>query len=188
LLLKDRQMKKVISFTIFILVLFLVSTPSFAQENVGSGSAQTQVDYTLPYPGLLPDSPFYFLRATRDKIISLLISDPLKKAEFDLLQADKRLAAGMYLRDKKKYEMAATSISKGENYFESAITQAKIAKNKGQSVGDIASRLYKSAQKHEEVIKDLESRTKGNLKATFLAEEKRADDFEKRAKEFLPQK
>ena len=187
LLLKDRSMKKLL-ILVTLICLFLISTPSFAQENSASSSAQIPVDYMLPYPGLLPDSPFYFLRATRDKIISFLISDPLKKSEFDLLQADKRLSAGVYLGNKNKFEMAATSISKGENYFESALEKAREAKKAGQSVEDIAQRLDKSAQKHEEVIKDLESKTKGNLKTTFAAEEKRADDFENRAKEFLPQK
>src|SRR3989344_5431146 len=79
------------------------------------------VEYNLPYPGLLPDSPFYSLKSLRDKIVSFLISSPLKKAEFNLLQADKRLNAGLYLfnsakqnggdKDAKKINLAIVTIS-----------------------------------------------------------------------------
>ncbi len=178
--------KLVLALTLF--SFFLISTYSFAQENSSSDSAQTSVDYILPYPGLLPDSPFYFLRATRDRVISFLITEPLKKAEFDLLQADKMLSAGIYLGDKKKYELAVTSISKGENYFESAIAQAVQARKEGKPVGDIAAQLYNSARKHQEVLKELETKTSGSLRASFVEEEKRAAVFEKKAKLILSQK
>lgn len=179
-------MKKIVIFIVF-LALLLFPMHVFAQQE-SSQSAKPQVDYTLPYPGLLPDSPLYFLRATRDRIISFLISDPLKKAEFDLLQADKRLNAGIYLSDKKKYELAVTTISKGENYFENAIVKTKEAKKQGKTVGGIASNLYLSALKHQQVLKELQNKTKGNLKESFLQEEKRALEFEKKAKLLLPDK
>ena len=149
---------------------------------------QSAFDYVLPYPGLLPDSPFYFLRATRDRIVCLLISDPLKKAEFDLLQADKRLSAGIYLGDKKKYELAVTSISKGENYFESAIAKTIQARKEGKPVGDLVTKLHSSSIKHQDVLRDLVSKTKESLRASFVEEEKRAADFEKKVKLILSQK
>src|SRR5690242_14285884 len=55
-------------------------------------------DYTMPYPGLLPDSPLYSLKVFRDRVISFFISDPLKRSSFDLLQADKRLEGAYYLQ------------------------------------------------------------------------------------------
>ncbi|MBF8250036.1 MAG: LPXTG-motif cell wall anchor protein, partial [Candidatus Levybacteria bacterium] len=87
----------------FSFLIFLSSfSISFAKSDLAAAQTATpssnqEVNYELPYPGLLPDSPLYFLRVTRDKLVSFLISDPLKKAEFDLLQADKRLNAGIYL-------------------------------------------------------------------------------------------
>src|SRR3989344_1770388 len=99
---------------------------SFAQEELSIKEAtesadieeNKSVDYDLPYPGLLPDHPLYFLKMMRDSAIGFLISDPLKKAEFDLLQADKRLNSGLYLlhNDKdKNAELAQSTISKGED-------------------------------------------------------------------------
>lgn len=177
-------MKKALLLVVFLTLLFL-PTQIFAQENTGSQSAKAKVEYDLPYPGLLPDSPFYFLRATRDKVVSLLISEPLKKAEFDLLQADKRLAAAVFLANKKKYSLAVTTISKGENYFESALFQVRQAIKEGKLAGDVVSHLYLSSLKHQEVLKELENKTSGSLKASFIEEEKRAAGFEKKAKEIL---
>lgn len=179
-------MKKLL---IVLLIIFLfVPAQVFAQEEEGSPSAEVKVEYTLPYPGLLPDSPLYFLRASRDRIVSFLISDPLKKAEFDLLQADKRLAAGIMLAEKNKYELANSTISKGENYFESALAKAQEAKKQRIAVDSIASRLYHSSLKHQEVLQEMEQKTKGSLRASFSEELKRAIEFEKKAKLILSQK
>ena len=173
-------MKKILLLAIFFIFL-LVPVQVFAQEVEGTPSAEVKVEYALPYPGLLPDSPFYILRTARDRIISFLISNPLKKAEFDLLQADKRLAAGMYLANKDKYELANVTISKGENYFESALAKAEEARKQGIAIDAIASSLYHSSRKHQEVIGELEQKTKGDLRARFSKEAKRAVEFEKKA-------
>lgn len=185
LLWQEDSMKKILLLAVF-LSLLLIPFQVFAQVE-SSPSAQTLVDYTLPYPGLLPDSPIYFLKTARDRIISFLISDPLKKAEFNLLQADKRLAAGVYLANKNKYGLANTTISKGENYFESAIAKAEEAKKLGFVVSSLAANLQNSARKHQEVIKELEEKTKGELRAKFGQEAKRAAEFEKKAKLILSQ-
>ena len=151
-----------------------------ATESSIVDNAEKRVEYQLPYPGLLPDSPLYFLKALRDAIVDFLISDPLKKADFYLLAADKRLNAGAYLvKNKNKYELAESAISKGENYFEKAITKAKEAKKQGIDIGGIRSRLLLSSQKHQEIINDLmenaDSKTKGKFSALF----KRAEKYEK---------
>ena len=45
-------------------------------------TTETTVKYELPYPGILPDNPLYFLKQIRDWIMERLITDPLKKIEF----------------------------------------------------------------------------------------------------------
>ena len=178
-------MKKIL-FVASLVLLFL--SPFSAKAEGGSSSAKLQVDYALPYPGLLSDSPFYFLRATRDRIVSLLISDSYKKAEFDLLQADKRLSAGIYLANKGRYDLSQVTISKGENYFEEALTEAKNAKKQGQNTAGLVNSLYLSAVKHQQVLKDISEKSNSTFKSSFLQEEKRAQQFEKMAKEILSEK
>ena len=55
------------------------------------------VDYQLPYPGMLPDNPLYFLKVFRDNLTSFFINKPLDKAHFDLLQSDKDVEASYLL-------------------------------------------------------------------------------------------
>ena len=116
------------------------------------------VDYALPYSGLLPDNPLYFLKVTRDKIVNLLISDSLKKADFDLLQADKRIGAALSLfnsskKNSKKAELIGSTASKAEDYFEKAIQKVKEAKKEGKETKDLAGRLNDSVRKHQELLK-----------------------------------
>lgn len=180
-------MKRLIFFLIFIFTFLFITSSSFAQQSSmslqqSSQSSEMKIDYQLPYPGLLPDSPFYFFRALRDRIVSFLITDPIKKAEFNLLQTDKRISAGLLLAKEKKYELANTTISKALNYFEEALSKTKEAKKEGQPVKDMAARLYLSSLKQQEVLKDLISKTSGKIKEIFLEELKRAEELGKRAK------
>lgn len=151
-----------------------------AKESMASSSSQT-VNYELPYPGLLPDSPIYFLRIIRDKMVSFLISDPLKKSEFDLLQADKRLNAGIYLFKKGKVSMSISTISKAENYFEQAIEKAKEARSEGMAINEITRKLIDSSKKHQEELDFLEKKSPQNFKASFELLLQRVNNFEKEA-------
>lgn len=167
------------SFFLFFLVLLFIFTPfSFAQGDVAvtvegaSDSAEAILEntdeYQLPYPGMLPDNPLYPLKTFRDKVVSFLITDPLKKAEFNILQADKRLQAGIYLIDKsKKYKLAIETISKGENYLDEAFLKTNDAYKQGMDTGVIRSRLEKSVSKHDSVISTLTKKSPKEFKAGF---------------------
>jgi hypothetical protein len=169
------------SFLIFLLG-FNFNSPKIyaAMEDSSASSSSKQVNYDLPYPGLLPDSPLYFLRVTRDKIVEFLISDPLKKSEFELLQADKRLNAGIFLFNKGKISLALTTVSKAENYFSNALDSLGEARRQGKSVGGIEGKLKDALGKHEQELKSLIENSDANLKANFERELKRVMDFEER--------
>lgn len=155
-------MRKIILFTVFILTVLLVPSYSLAKEedldpSISPSPTPTltpkPVDYQLPYPGLLPDSPLYFLKIVRDRIIDFLIADPLKQAEFDLLQSEKRFASGIVLLEKGKKELGATTISKGENYFEKAIDNIETANNQGTDTSSLLEKMYRSVKKQQEILK-----------------------------------
>lgn len=154
---------------------FPKSNLAFAKETatVPSESEASKVNYELPYPGLLPDNPLYILRVIRDRIVSFLISDSRKKAEFNLLQADKRLNAGIYLFNKNKIADAISVISKSENYFGEAIQKTKEAIQEGIEMGDLISKLDNSSKKHQEVLRELKEKAPKNLKPNFDALAKR---------------
>ncbi len=171
-----RKICYLVFFVIFLLG-FNISFVYSKGSETPSSPAQ-EINYELPYPGLLPDNPLYFLRAIRDRAVSFLISDPKKKAEFNLLQADKRLNAGIYLFDKRKVDLSISTVSKAENYFEEALEKAKEAAKQGMSISDIAGKLKDSSKKHQKEIYLLSQKSPQNLRGNFDSQQERAAKFE----------
>lgn len=111
------------------------------------------IEYQLPYPGILPNHPLYFLKQIRDTLLDRLIVDPLRKTEFYILQADKRLSMGLMLFDKGNGILGESVISKGEQYLNKTVMQLTDVKNSGREIpGSIMDRLERSVAKHLEVV------------------------------------
>lgn len=182
---------------LFIAFLLLLSIPSpvLAQKDVSTDSAVSSSSitptpeplYSLPYPGLLPDSPLYFLKVSRDRVISFLISDSLRKAEFDILQADKRLSGGVKLVEKKNYVLAESTFSKGLNYFESSIGNIQQAKKEGRDIKPLWQRMKLSIGKHAEIFSNLIKTEPKEKEGYFQESLKRATRYQTRVKELMPQ-
>lgn len=147
-------------------------------------ASPTPVSYQLPYPGMLPDNPLYVFKAIRDAMWSFMISSPLKKADFDLLQADKRVNASYLLvtQEKGKAVLAEPTFSKAENYFEQAITQAINAKKQGMDIGDVVKRMTTANLKHQETLMGIEGSVSKQERKLFQQDEKRLQDLGKRVR------
>ena len=146
----------------------------------------TTVSYELPYPGILPGSPLYSLKALRDKLMEIFISDPLKKSSFYLLQADKRLAAGLILYERGDIIVAETTISKGQNYLEKSINKMIEAKNSQHNVSDVFAKIKSSSAKQRQELERLSKKAKGDEAKKLIADYKRSQQLEKRVSEFNP--
>src|SRR5258708_38682343 len=83
----------------FVVAVYLTLATAYAQAAVTPTQpiSSTPIDYQLPYPGLLPDSPLYFLKMLRDNLTSFFLSKPLDKANFELLQSYKNIEASYLL-------------------------------------------------------------------------------------------
>lgn len=177
-------MKKFLVLIILSVIFFINLQSVYAQDALTpTASPSPTIDYPLPYPGILPDNPLYFMKALRDKVVSFFISGPLKKAEFDLLMADVRLNAAQYLfvKGESKYSLAETTISKGENYFYNSLIMVSEAKQQGMQVNDFVSKLIIASQKYQQVIKELESKSSNAIRDRLAGDEQRAKNFEIRA-------
>lgn len=128
------------------IILLVLFTFLLSQPVVATGG----VEYNLPYPGILPDSPVYVLKVMRENIFSFFIRDPKQKAFYQLFLSDKRLAAGLALVGKKNYDLGATTILKSQEYFTQAVDLAARLKDP-----DLTAKLIVSGSKHEELISDL---------------------------------
>lgn len=168
-------------FILFFSALFLIVSArnSFAQElsvtPVASASPtpiSENVEYTLPYPGMLPDNPLYNLKVVRDRVIEFLISTPIKKAEFYLLSSDKRVNTGYYLIMKDKDDMGVLYISKSNNYMNMAISEGYNAKEQGN---EVLQKMKTSIKKHKQLIKEVENKVDKNNRSKLTIEVKRLD-------------
>ncbi len=148
-------------FFVFFLIaffLFLFSgTTSFAQKKIDFidevSTKSTSVDYQLAWPGMLPDNPLYKLKVLRDKIISKLIADPIKKIEWDLIMADKTIYASVLLLDKGNIALAKETALKGEHYFTILVTDYKWAFWRHQGITqELDNKIKLAVLKHQEIF------------------------------------
>lgn len=135
----------------------LLSASAYAAEEMQDASPSAVVEYTFPYPGLLPDSPLYIVKTIRDRVVSIFIKDTLKKASFDLLQADKRIQSSVLLTKKSPVNesLVVSTFSKGDNYFEEALHNLAKAKREKREVTLLQGQMQTAAKKYKEVLKDI---------------------------------
>lgn len=128
------------------------------------------VEYALPYPGILPDHPLYFLKKFRDQIMESLIVDPTRKIEFFMLQADKGINTGAFLAAKQKEALALDALQRGRKYFERAIDAATSLKAEGKEIpGYILERFTNAPLKYKEVVGDITSKASDAQKDDLMS-------------------
>lgn len=148
--------KILISFLFFVFLVLTTATFYVLDYPRATTINQEKVAYNLPYPGILPDHPLYFIKLVRDKIIEFTTRDNLKKARLYLLASDKRAAMTMPLVKKGKGKLAITTISKGEKYFLQIPLLIETAKKQGDSPDPgLMNDLKVSNAKHQEIIESL---------------------------------
>lgn len=143
-----------------------------------------EINYTLPYPGILPDHPLYSLKTLRDRILELLIRDPLRKAEFYLLMADKRLNMGIYLTNKEKFSLAESTVAQGETYFLKGVDfLERINSSEKSAVLQTVLNKFRTADlKHKEAINNLKIKSPDNTKKGYSDSLKSLDKIQEKLK------
>jgi len=154
-------------FAVSILAFSVVRVSAASTEKVATQEAQAKTDYFLAYPGLLPDHPLYSLKMVRDRIWLWLTNNSLKKAELLLLFADKRLGAAKALIEGNKVELGVSTMMKGEKYLERAISQGKMAAEKGEDAQVFLVKLSQATLKHQEVLTELVNKVPESFKESL---------------------
>ncbi|MDO8659014.1 MAG: DUF5667 domain-containing protein [Candidatus Parcubacteria bacterium] len=130
------------------------------------------VEYSLAWPGILPDNKLYKLKVLRNKIIERMIVDPVKKIEFDLLMADKTIYASKLLVDKGKIALARETVLKGENYYSILVQDYNTALLRGRRMpASLDQKITLAAKKHQEIFEEVKNKLEGEDKKTFEAAE-----------------
>lgn len=135
---------------------FATSSARFVVVDEASAAARPKVDYSLPYPGILPDNPFYKLKMIRDRLWIFLTPDPIDRSELFLLYADKRLGAGKALIEEGKVSLGLSTITKGEKYLERAVLEAEKTKKQGKNLNQLPSKLVKACVGHQAILTELQ--------------------------------
>ncbi len=129
---------------IFLIILFLS-----LNRSVLAG----EIDYHFPFPGILPDHPFYPLKILRDEIYDFFLTDQLKKAEFKLLTADKRFYMAVMLKEKNKKQLALTTVKQALNYYRSGILLLVRLKLQAERVDTLQDKFLTASWKYEEILR-----------------------------------
>jgi Domain of unknown function (DUF5667) len=132
-------------------------------------TAALKVDYYLPYPGVLPDSPIYKIKMLRDRVKLVLARDTYKKAELELLYADKRINAAIALADGGKMNLAVTTATKAEKYLEQVTMRILKLNGEGKDVKSWLGTLQKATAKHQEYLESMVGKTSGGEKEVLDA-------------------
>jgi hypothetical protein len=126
-----------------------------AGEMNATSGALVKIEYYLPYPGLLPDSPLYKVKALRDRVTLWLTFGEQNKARRELLYADKRINAATFLVQGGKNSLGVTTATKAEKYLETAVNRAVKEAGAGQDAKSLLADLAKACTKHLEIWQEL---------------------------------
>lgn len=120
-------MKKII-FLLVVISFLVVGCEAFAEES-------------LPDPGILPDSSFYFLKAWKENIQTFFAFGEENKARQYLHLAEVRLAEYQKMIEKGKDEIAQKVLDKYEKQLNNALAKTEELKNKGRDAKDFSVKI-----------------------------------------------
>lgn len=152
---------------ILLLSVMAVTSPERVKPNdvaLGPTSDESKVEYYLPYPGVLPDSMLYKVKAGRDWVKLAMTWNGEDKGRLELLYADKRINAAQILVDGNKVDLGIVTAVKAENYLQNAsnrVIDLQDTKDEKSLLGD----MRKAGLKHREILKQIGQRAGGAMNA-----------------------
>ena len=161
--------------TILMAVLFLTTRVMAQTEELTDknptptvASVSEELDYTLPYPGILLDNPLYVFKNLRDRIMHLFLNNPVKRIEFSLLQSDKYLAMAMAYADMKKWDWAGKAIIESKKEMEQAFAGVITTRKAGTVVpSHVVTSLERSTVKHKQRIDGMKEQSQEKPNGLF---------------------
>ena len=152
-------LKSVVSVTI--VLSFFAQTVKAQVENsfpTITPTPKVAIEYSLPYPGILPNHPLYFLKQARDRILLWLTTEREKKSNVYLLLADKHLVMGGMLYEKGLYDLSVNTLKTGEKYLLDSVLILTDGENADGLSPGLTDKLELAVKKHEEQITTLKEK------------------------------
>ncbi len=119
--------------------------------------AQSATPPAVPTPGILPDSPWYFLDRIGEYFQELFTFQPAAKARLELKFAGERLAEIKVLIDQKGAQAKGLDVAEGrlKDSLAKAADIVASEKTKGQDVTDLAKELRDSIDAEDSALHDI---------------------------------
>lgn len=157
------MIKIIVFLSLTAIIFWSITTLVAAQdENQTSTEQVTTSDLGVENPGLLPGSPFYFLKEWGRQIQNFFTFDPVKKAQLQLDQANERAAEIEKLEEITPSNTGAISkaIDNYQQNMERLNTRLEQLKQTSQNpnVDKLLNNLVDLSIKHEELFNDLEAK------------------------------
>lgn len=133
------------------------------------------VNYNMPYTGrIAPDHVLWPIKAARDRIWILVTPDTLRKAELNLLFANKRVVSAKSLFMSDKPELGMSVLTKAEKYLEDSKKEVYVAIKEGESVNSFLHSLALATLKHRETIVEILQIAPDDAKPEIAREEEKS--------------
>jgi hypothetical protein len=151
-------------------ILLIFTINSIYKNNVFNHTEKRE--YTLIWPGILPDNRLYKLKVLRDKMIAKIIIDPVDKVSWDLLMADKTIYASKILLDKGEVNLSKETALKGENYYSLLVQDYNKSLLQNKKIpSSLDRKITLAVQKHQEIFQQEIKKVSGEDKKAFQAAE-----------------
>lgn len=137
------------------------AVPASTQTSESSASAD-QAEIRKP-SGLLPDSPFYFVKPFAENINLTFTFDAKAKDKKRLDLSEERLAETKSMIEKKKYDVAARNFKRYKDTVSLLSTDLQNLKDKNISVEDLAKEIELNTARHSLVLEKLDLQSPDEL-------------------------
>ncbi len=129
-----------------------------------AGVTQAQTN-DLPGPGMLPDSPLYFLKSLTENIGTFFTLGDTAKAERYLNLSERRLAEARSLIAKDRADLAEEAIKRYEKQVNRALERTNEARKRGINTDEVLVRVSEATLKHQAVLADVYERVPEQARA-----------------------
>lgn len=170
-------------------VKYAFATPVPSSTSILGKDSKIQVDYFYAYPGkIMPDSPFWQLKALRDKVVLLFSLRSSVKAEKTLLFADKRIQMAKILFEMGKPDLGMATLAKAEKYLEQSSLYEQKARGAGDDTVSFLTTLATASLKHRLTIDEILAIAPDDVKPEIIKLEDYAKNTYKTCRDALNSK
>jgi hypothetical protein len=149
------MIRLIVTYALVLTSLCFVPVSTVSAQPITGFEEESSVEYQLPYPGILADSPLYVVKRLRNAYLIWSAKDSYAKSVEYLEQSDKKLAMSRPLLAKGKLKMSVEMVDQSNDLLQESINEyQKIEGNEEEKRAHLE-KLRTAAKKHKIEIETL---------------------------------